>query len=333
MNTIFPRCDERLIKAIKDTEYAIVIAHRNPDGDALYSSLAMERILSGLGKKVLLLNEGPFLRDDIRKLEPRFRKKADKAFVENNPLVIILDCSTPDRPGEPFRDLENLSRVVIDHHSSGIPFTEDGMSYIVPSSPSTTILVDIVREQLGAGLDRETADYLYRGFATDTGFFHFLSAEAAPECLRRVSAFTAEGISPYEIYDEMHDGRKLQDIKDTASIILSSRTVLDGRLIIAYQPESMQNARLSDGVYASLLEAENVMAVLFLKDKGDAIEIGLRSKNKAGVDVGSIAALFGGGGHSKAAGATITGKTLGEAEEMVRERLEEAILAAVQNVQ
>ena len=325
MTSIFPQCDKRLIEAINKTEYAIVIAHRNPDGDALYSSLAMERILSKLGKKTLLLNEGPFLRDDIKKLEPVFRKEADKTFIEKNPLVIILDCSTPDRPGEPFKAVSHLQRIVIDHHSSGVPFTEEGMSYIVPQAPSTTLLVDVVREALKVELDREIAGYLYRGFATDTGFYHFLSAEAAPECLRRVAAFTAEGISPYEVYDEMHDGRKLQDIKYTASIIQSAKPLLDGRLIVAYQPETMMNARLSDGVYASLLEAENVMVVLFIKDKGDAIEIGLRSKNKAGIDVGAIASAFGGGGHAKAAGATLLGKKAEETESLLVESIREAI--------
>ena len=325
MASIFPPCDDRILEAIKKASSVVVIAHRNPDGDALYSSLAMERILRKLGKDVQLLNEGPFLRDDIKALEPRFKKEADESFLNKNPLVIILDCSTPDRPGEPFKKVENLSRIVIDHHSSGVPFTEEGMSYIVPASPSTTMLVDVVREALGVELDEEMAGCLYRGFATDTGFYHFLTEKNAPECLMRVAAFTAHGVSPYDVYDEMHDGRKLQDIKDTASIILSAETYLDGQLIVAYQPETMMNARLSDGVYASLLETEGVKAIVFIKDKGDALEIGFRSKNKSGLDVGSIAQSLGGGGHSKAAGATIKGMKREEAQKMLIQMIEDAL--------
>ena len=325
MANIFPPCDNRLIEAIKKTEAAIIIAHRNPDGDALYSSLAIDYILRKLGKETELLNEGPFLRDDIKALEPIFRKEADKSFIEKNPLVIIADCSTPDRPGAPFKAIENLSRIVIDHHSSGVPFTEDGMSYIVPSSPSTTILVDIVRESLSLPLDRTLAEYLYRGFATDTGFYHFLSAEVAPECLRRVAAFTAEGVSPYEIYDEMHDGRKLDDIKNTASIVMNAESHLGGRLITCYQPASMKSARLSDGVYASLLEATGVKAVVFIKDKGEELEIGFRSKNNADLDVGEIASELGGGGHMKAAGATVKGMAPDEAKTMLIERIRKAL--------
>ena len=66
------RCDKRLTAAIRNAGKAAVIAHRNPDGDALYSSLAMREVLSSLGKETYLLNEGPFLRDDIKYLESEF---------------------------------------------------------------------------------------------------------------------------------------------------------------------------------------------------------------------------------------------------------------------
>ena len=317
MASIFPPCDERLLQAIKECSCAAIIAHRNPDGDALYSSLAMGRILEKMGKEVLLLNEGPFLRDDIKYLEEFFKDEADKVFIDRSPLVIILDCSTPDRPGRPLEALMALPRIVIDHHSAGVPFTEEGMSYIVPASPSTTLLVDCIREELGVSLDRETADALYRGFATDTGFYHFLTAETAPESLRKAAAFTEKGISPYDIYDEMHDGRKLEDIQRTSSIISSAQPYLDGRLLIAVQGKEIENARLSDGVYAALLETAGVSAVILIKEKEDSLEIGFRSKNHSQVDCGAIAATLGGGGHKRAAGATLGKKTVAEAKAML----------------
>ena len=320
MENLFPQCDERLLNAIKGARKAAIIAHRNPDGDAIYSSLAMREVLSYLGIESALLNEGKFDRSDIKAYESLFNDEIEESFIDDSLLVIILDCSTPDRPGKPFEKLINAKRIVIDHHSSGIPFTDEGMSYIVPDSPSTTLLVDKVRESLGVPLTKKMADYLYRGFATDTGFYHFLSEKQAPDSLRRVASFTDLGISPYDIYDEMHDGRALEDIRNTALITAASRSELGGRLITAYQGSDMKNARLSDGVYASLLTAAGVKAVVFIKDKGGALEIGFRSKNRSGIDVGAIAAELGGGGHSRAAGATITGYTPTEAREMLIER-------------
>ena len=322
---LFHPVSDAILNAIRESSEIAVISHVNPDGDAIFSSLAMESILSQLGKKVHLLNDGPFKRREIMDYESRFTSIVSDKLKNSSPLVMILDCSTEDRPGEVYQSLKGNKTIVIDHHASGRPFYEEKLSYISPLSPSTTLLVDEVRKALSVSLDRNTAEYLMLGFLTDTGFFHFISERTAPECLVRVAAFTAAGVSPYEVYDEMHDGRKLQDIKDTASIILAAVPELDGRVITAYQGVEMKNARLSDGVYASLLEAEHVLAVIFIKDKGDYLEIGFRSKNGSGIDVGSIAASIGGGGHARAAGATISGCTPEQARQMLLGKLSEAI--------
>ena len=319
MASIFPQADSRLLGAIREADTAIVIAHRNPDGDAVASSLAMREVLRSMGKEAVLLNEGTFSRTDIKAYEGEFLKEAPLSLIAQSPLVIVLDCSTPDRPGEPFKALSGLKTICIDHHSSGEPFTAEGMSYIVPQSPSTTMLVDEVRRELGVALTRDMAYYLYIGFATDTGFYHFLGEKNAPECLRRVADFTEMGVSPYDVYDEMHDGRSLKEIRDTASIILSATPELDGQLIFCHQPLSMGDERLSDGVYATLLETENVKAVIFLKEKADSVEIGFRSKHHSGIDVGALASTFGGGGHMHAAGAIVQ-MSAAEARKVLLER-------------
>lgn len=309
MASIFPPCDERLLDAIRNASGAIIIAHKNPDGDAIASSLAAKAILSRLGKKTLLLNDGPFLRSDIKRYENLFMKEADDDFISASPLVIVLDCSTPDRPGNAFDKIKNLKRVIIDHHSAGVPFADEGMSYIVPESPSTTLCLNQVRQALGVELDEEIASFLYMGFATDSGFYHFLSNRTAPDSLRAAAQFCEAGVSPYDVYDELHDGRKLSDIRDMAKVILSAKPVLSGQLLIAYQSIEMIDGKLSDGVYASLLQTEGIKAVVLIKDKGDKQEIGFRSKHKSGLDVGAVAAMLGGGGHMHAAGATIAGST------------------------
>ena len=322
-SSIFPPCDPRLVKAIREADSAAVIAHRNPDGDALYSSLAMAAILRKLGKKAILLNEGPFARDDIKMLEGLFSKEADPESLGINPLVIILDCSTPDRPGAPFTALQDLPRIVIDHHSSGVPFTEEGMSYIVPDSPSTTLLVDEVRIALSVELDKETAKYLMLGFLTDTGFFHFISEEQAPDSFKKISSFVATGLNPYELYDKLHDGRRLEDVKSVAKIIEESKAVLSGRVIIAYERKDYAGLeRPGDSVYSNLLEVDGVKVVVLIKEREDAVEFGFRAKRDASVDVGKLASELSGGGHKLASGATVKGMKIEDAEPFIISKLE-----------
>ena len=314
-----------LLDAVRSADEAVVIGHSNPDGDCIFSQLACGRLLGHLGKKVTLLNQGPFQRDEIRAYEDRFLSEVPEGLALRKPLVIVVDCSTFDRPGQVIRPFSQSRIIVLDHHSAGERFTSEDLMYIRPQSVSTSLIVDHLREELGVPLDAEMADYIYRGFATDTGFFHFISEAVGAETLERVAGLVAQGVSPYAVYDEMHDGRALEDIRNTALITAASRSELGGRLITAYQGSDMKNARLSDGVYASLLTAAGVKAVVFIKDKGDALEIGFRSKNRSGIDVGAIAAELGGGGHSRAAGATITGYTPTEAREMLIERFRTAM--------
>ena len=51
MASIFPQCDERLLDAIRNASRAVIVSHRNPDGDAIASTLAMDAILRKMGKK------------------------------------------------------------------------------------------------------------------------------------------------------------------------------------------------------------------------------------------------------------------------------------------
>ncbi len=307
MASIFPQCDERLLDAIQKASGAIIVSHKNPDGDAISSTLAMDAILRTMGKRTEILNDGPFLRSDIKRFEGLFRKEASDSFISSSPLVIVVDCSTPDRPGDAFSKIKDLERIVIDHHSSGLPFTTEGMSYIVPQSPSTTLCINEVRKALGIALTEEIAYFLYFGFATDSGFYHFLSEKTAPDALEAAASFCRAGVSPYDVYDELHDGRKLSDIKDMAAVIQSAEPVLGGAFLFAYQDASMKDGKLSDGVYASLLETEGIKGVVLFKDKEGSVEIGFRSKHKSGIDVGKAAAMLGGGGHMHASGATIPG--------------------------
>ena len=69
-----------------------------------------------------------------------------------------------------------------------------------------------------------------------------------------------------------------------------------------------------------------VRVVLFFKEKDGYVEIGMRSKNLSGIDIGSFAASLGGGGHKYAAGAKTEGK-LEDVIEMTITKLEGIITA------
>ena len=321
MEKLFPTISSRLIDTVQDNHTFAVMSHIAPDGDAVCSSLAMKNILESLGKKVYLLSDGPFKSRDFKVYEPLFSSIVTDEMKEETEVIIVLDCSTEDRPGNVYQALRGRTTIVIDHHSSGIPFYDEDLSYIIPSSPSTTLLVNEVRKGLGAELDSKTARLLMTGFMTDSGFFHFINGEQAPDTFRSVSEICLAGVSPYDLYDELHDGRRFEDLKVIGEMMTRAERYYDGQLVIAYEKEEYETEeRPGNTIYYSYLQVDGVKAVVLLKEKDGGIEFGFRAKNKAGVDVGEIAASLGGGGHKLASGARQQGLDFESARALILEK-------------
>lgn len=306
MGNIFPPINPRIIEEIKKTESAIIIGHPYPDGDALSSSLALNEMLTALGKDAYLINEGPFLYRELREKRSLFNKTVPESFIEKNPTVFIMDCSTESRAGISYQNLKHLKTIIIDHHASGCPFTEEDLCYIVPASPSTTILLDNLRTELGLPLTDTLAKYFYIGLATDTGFFHFIDTDIAPEVFKRASIYTSYGVSPYDIEDNSYDGRSMKDLTNLAEIIMNSRTYYSGKLLIAEQSPEMGDSKYSDAIFLQTLTLKGIKAIAYIWPQQDGTTaVNFRAKKNMGIDVGEIAVSLGGGGHMLASGATI----------------------------
>lgn len=320
--SLFHPIPEALIRAVEESSCIAILSHVNPDGDAIFSSLALSCILKKSGKEVHLFNDGPFCRKEIMGYAHLFSSSVDQEVKEKHPLVVILDCSTEDRPGMVYQELKGSKTIVIDHHASGRAFYDEELSYIVPLSPSTTLLVDELRIALGVELEKEFAEYLLLGFLTDTGFFHFISDIQAPDSFKKVSSFISTGLNPYELYDRMHDGRKLEDVKLVARILEECEPALEGKVIIAYEKkDSLSSERPGDSIYPALLECEGVKVVVLIKEKENGIEFGFRAKRNANVDVGALASSLSGGGHALAAGATVENLKSEDAKSFILEKL------------
>ncbi len=306
--SIYPAINKQIIDTILRYEEAIVIGHKNPDGDCIFSALAVREILLSLGKKVTLLSQGPFKNSDIKAYQHLFESSASTELIDRKPLVIVVDCSTKDRPGDIFTPLNELEKIVFDHHSAGESFTRPELEYIIPSSVSTTLIINKLRKSLGLPLTERLAKYLYSGFATDTGFFHFINEKVGGETLREVSEFVDAGVSPYIVYDELHDGKELLYYKTVAKLIDRTTSLCEGQLLYSFMKKEEEiEGSPSDSLYAQLLTVKNIKLVIFFKEKEGRVEIGLRSKNLSGINAGAFASTFSGGGHMYAAGIALDG--------------------------
>ncbi|NCB01641.1 MAG: recombinase RecJ [Spirochaetia bacterium] len=304
----YPEVEPNVLSAIHDASVAIVVGHISPDGDCIHSQIAMAKLLQSLSVEVHLVNAGPFSRKEISEYEPLFARHVDPQLKEKNPLVVMVDCSTLDRIGYIGDEIQGLTTLVVDHHASGSRFGD--ITYIVPKSFSTTLCIMQLYKALEVKLTHEIAEHIFFGFATDTGFFKFIGPYRG-ETFNLVAQLVETGVSPNEVYNRMEGGHTLSSRLYLGKLLSSTTPLFEGKVMMAIEEKGVftdydASDRPSDSLYSQLLGIEGVQAVLYIKHlEGDSWEVGFRASHNSNVDVGKIAASFGGGGHKKAAGATI----------------------------
>lgn len=305
----YPPVPEEIMDVLRSCRKAIIIGHIAPDGDCCSSEIAMGHLLFKLGtQEILLANAGPFDRPEVREWKDKFVQHIPDEWKTDDPLVVVVDCSTLDRIGHLADEITGLRTLVVDHHSTGVPFGD--LRYIFPRSFSTTLLIQHMYVSLGVEIDESAAEHLFFGFATDTGFFRFIGPGRG-ETLRMAADLVDAGVSPNEIYNRMMGGRSIESIQYLAALIDRIESFHDGKvLLVEDRREDMlrfgEQNRPSDALYASLLSVDGVQMVILIKYiDGKSIELGMRSSHSSDIDVGELAGLLGGGGHRKAAGATV----------------------------
>lgn len=286
-----------------------VVGHKEPDGDCISSSLGIAEILKKLEKKYQLLSAGPFKRTEIKKFEKQFNKSCKKNFLSKDTAVIIVDCSEIERVGDDIATIiDGLDTFIIDHHKTSD--ADENLSIICPAAPATAYLVQLIYEEIIGQLDKTLSEILFFGICTDTGFFRFLNADSY-DIFNAVSRLVESGANPRKIYSDINSGKPFSTRKLMGVMLSRSEQYFGGKLIATYETlEDTKNfgkeGRDSDNLYQLLLSVEGVQAVLFIRQDTDkTCTAGFRSKDK--IDVSSIAAKFGGGGHKNAAGLSTEG--------------------------
>jgi len=296
---------ERIIQQIQKSSTFYIFGHIDPDGDCVGSQLALALFLNQLGKKTFLYSKGKFERREIKKFQNHF----EETFVpvDKDGVVIIVDCSTPERTGFEDEHLDDFITIVIDHHSSGEAFGD--LRYVKPQASSCTTLILNLIEALGKKPTKEIAELLMLGLCTDTGFFRHLTETGAP-AFEAAAKLTAAGASPNKIYFDINGNKNAATLQLISQSLARATPFLGGKLLITWETlEDYQHisrdCRDIDTVYMMLLATEGVQVVASVKeDTPEKVTVGLRTRCED-IDLGKAAAQLGGGGHRKAAGCKV----------------------------
>ena len=313
------KIDSAKIEALRELLAAphrkiVLVAHTNPDGDAIGASTAWRDVLAAMGHEVTMIvpNKYPYFLDwmpDIREVVIfRFAPERALEAIRGADIVFCLDFNSLSRL-EALSDAlaENTAarRVLIDHHLS--PDGGFDLQFSYPQSSSTCFLLYCIIEQLCGTevITRKMAEALYVGIMTDTGNFAY--SFLTPELFRAVAVLVGTGISIPDIHNNVYNAyteararlfgyainRKMEVIQD-GTVAYMSLMENEMRRFQFQQGDS-------EGFVNYALTIKKVkMSAMFLAHR-KFIRVSLRSRG--GVDVNLFARkYFDGGGHKNAAG-------------------------------
>ncbi|ULO09744.1 bifunctional oligoribonuclease/PAP phosphatase NrnA [Paenibacillus sp. 19GGS1-52] len=285
----------------------LVVSHVQPDGDAVSSTLAVGWLLSCLGKKYSMLNEGPIPKrmeylwhaDEIINLSA-----SEQARKYSN--VICVDCADFQRVGQTQRYFADDALIVnIDHHP-----TNNGyglVNLIKPDAAATAeILFDLLKV-FGIEWDIHIATAIYTGLLTDTGGFRY--ANTSPKVMAAVSELLVLGVKGPELAETLLEEMTLAQVKVLNRALNTLQLSPEGDIAwVHVTPQDMLDCDAANEDLEGIVNyPRNIrgveVGILFKVIHEQAVKVSLRSAGK--VDVAALAQTFGGGGHTRAAGARI----------------------------
>lgn len=221
-------------------------------------------------------------------------------------LFICLDCGDTDRLGFSGPLFQKAKETAcIDHHVSNDAFAD--VNYIVPDASSTSELVYTLLDR--EKITKPQAEALYMGIAHDTGIFQYSCT--SPETMEIAADLMRKGINGNEIIEKTYYEKTYVQTQILGRALMESILILDKRCIISFvRKKEMEffQAQPSDleGIVSQLKQTKGIEVAMFLHElEPRKFKVSLRSKDK--VDVSRIAKYFGGGGHVRAAGVTMSG--------------------------
>ncbi len=282
-----------------------VMAHQNPDGDAIGASCALGLVLKEAGKDVTIFLE-PY--GEVFSVVPTgslVRHQVPEGMTVD--AAVALDCGDEGRIGVAGALFAQTTRTInIDHHISNPGY--GALSYVDGNASSASELVyDLLAGWLP--LNQEIATALYTGLVFDTGGFrHSSTSSHTMEMAARLMEFDV----PFtKIYNDIFFSRSLAEAKALGKAIDEMEVLLEGKaLLSALSLEDLASLGASPADtseisgYLKGVRSSQVAALCYEKEPG-IWKVSMRSEDS--VDVSALCASFGGGGHKKAAGCTLKG--------------------------
>jgi phosphoesterase RecJ-like protein len=325
---------DEVVRLLTSGRRVLTICHENPEADALGSALAIAMLVEASGGVATPVCADPM--PEMYKFLPgmdRFRTAPDDTMDYD--LLVVGDCGELERIGpvlESHRELFGRVPILdIDHHLSNPRF--GAVDWVDATSSATCEMVTLLAWRMGAPLTAGNgmmAAALAGGVIMDTGTFQH--PNVTPRTLMVTAALREAGADLSEIARRLYRSKPNTQLKLFGLVLARMASDLGGRLVwstleLADLAASGAGSAESEGLIDLISQSEtSEAAILFKEVAGNgSTRISVRTRD-GGVDATVLTGTFGGGGHARAAGATLE-LPLDEARPVVLARARELVAA------
>lgn len=295
-----------LQRLLSQAKTVAIGGHIRPDGDCVGSCTGLYQYIKEMYEDIsvdLYLESFPEVFKFIEATKEILHEVKEKTYD----LFIALDCGDADRLGF-SKVLFNKARMTlcVDHHISNERFAME--NYIKPEASSTSELIYELIEK--DKISKAVAESLYTGIVHDTGVFQYSCT--APETMEAAADLMRRGINAPKIIEKTYYEKTYAQQQILGCKLLESVRFMDKRAMVASVTRKQMKffgitPNDMEGIVSQMRNTKGVEVAIFMYEIDSyKFKVSLRSSEL--VDVSKVAKYFGGGGHKKAAGVTMTGR-------------------------
>lgn len=301
---------EKLVKG--SPRDVVILSHRNPDGDAIGSSISLKLYLEKYrhAVKIVFPSELPPNFDFINNIQDIivFDNDRDVALeaIRNAGLLFCVDFNSLDRIdkiGETFQNNQS-PKVVIDHHLDPEPFANFYISDTTASSTAELIyhLIECLNDE--NLITKEMGTAIFLGIITDTGSFKY---NTRPQTYEIGAKLKRIGVDDNKLQNNIYNNLNEKNLRLLGHCLANRMELLaGGRAAMIYlNKDDYQLFQIgrgdTEGIINYLLMIKTVQLAVFVMEQPTVIKLSLRSKGDVSVQA-LASSHFNGGGHKNASG-------------------------------
>ena len=293
---------ERILQKIKEHDTVIIHRHSKPDGDALGSQIGLKHLIldNFPDKKVYVVGDGAgrFSFMDGATMD----EVNDETYT--NALAIVLDSGAEHLVSdERWKTAKSTAR--FDHHIFTAQFCDD--EAVDTHYESCCGLLTDFAVQTGLSFSPRSAKALYTGMVTDSGRFRYDSTTS--DTFRLASELLKQEFSISDVYADLY-ADDFKFVRLRAQFILKICFTTNNVAYIYTTKEELpeygvDTFTISRGMVGTMADLKGVDAWVNFTEEEDKVLVEIRSSK---YNINPIAVKYGGGGHAKASGATLSSK-------------------------